>query len=68
MSFASEMFRLTACLLGGVIFGVAIVELLVALNLVTVFGYGPDVAAGAAGLGLGLLRYGGPWRRAADTR
>ena len=56
----SEFIRLTVCLLGGVVLGVAVVEALIATSVVSVVGYGPDVAGAAAGLGLGLLRYGGP--------
>ena len=55
----SELIRLVVCLLGGVVFGVSLVEALVATSVVSVVGYGADVAGAAAGLGLGLLRYGG---------
>ena len=61
-SASREVVRLVVCLLGGVIFGVALLELLVAVSVVTVFDYGADVLAGFAGLGAGLLRYGGPSR------
>lgn len=63
-----EVTRLANALLGGVIFGVAFFQLLVTLDKVTVFDNGPHVAAGAAGLGLGLLRYAGPACRATGGR
>lgn len=62
MTATHDLARLAAALIGGVIFGVAVVELLIALSLVNAVGYGADVAGGAAGLGLGLLRFGGPAR------
>lgn len=57
-----ELTRLIVCVLGGIILGVGLLELLVLLDVVTVFDVLPDVAAGAAGVGIGLLRYGGPSR------
>ena len=56
----SEFIRLGVCLVGGVVLGVAVVEALIATSAVNGVGYGADVAGAAAGLGLGLLRYGGP--------
>lgn len=57
---SSELIRLAVSILGGVVLGVAVVEALIATSVVSVAGYGADVAGAAAGLGLGLLRYGGP--------
>jgi len=57
-----ELTRLVVCLLGGTLLGVGLLELLIALDVVTVFDQLPDVAAGVAGMGIGLLRYGGPSR------
>jgi hypothetical protein len=63
-----ELVRLAVCLLGGVVLGVAVVEALIATSVVSVAGYGADVAGAAAGLGLGLLRYGGPRGSAVNER
>lgn len=51
--------RLFLNVFGGVLFLVGVEEALVSLGLVSTAGYGAAVAAGVAGVGLGLLRYGG---------
>lgn len=51
--------RLLLNILGGVLFLVGIEEALVSLGVVSTAGYGAAAAAAIAGVGLGLLRYGG---------
>lgn len=56
----SVMGRLALCLGGGVLLIVGALETVIALGLVSVAGYGADLGAAVAGIGLGLLRYAGP--------
>lgn len=51
--------RLTVNIVGGMLFLVGIEEALVSFGIVSPAGGGSLVAAAVAGLGLGLLRYGG---------
>lgn len=52
--------RLAVCVLGGVISCVALFELLLMLDVVSAYDIQPDLLAGAVGVGIGLLRFGGP--------
>jgi hypothetical protein len=59
---ALELVRLVICLLGGVMLALSLFELLLRLDVIMVFEdtHEPDFLAAIAGLGVGLLRYGGP--------
>jgi hypothetical protein len=53
-----DVARLLLIVFGGVLLLVGVEEALVSLGIATTSGYGAAVAAGVAGAGLGLLRYG----------